>query len=128
MNTTLLNKYKQLEIPCNAAYKNESDKEAKFREQDSPLAFLDLTEYKQEQLLNWCASLDKIQAINSNYSSYGLKHMFGKEKNGSYLPNGALKGAMLLAGFRVADLKELNWRFNISEKSINKIIKRIYSD
>lgn len=127
MNTTLLNNYKQLEIPCNAGYKNESDKEAKFRKTDSPLAFLDLTEHKQEQLLNWCYSFDKIKAINSNHSSYGLKHMFGKKKRGSYVCNGALKGAFILAGFRVADLKELNWRFNISEKSINKIIKRIYS-
>ncbi len=44
-------------------------------------------------------------------TSYGLKHRFEDSESGFYLTNGALKGAMLAAGYEPADPSELNWRF-----------------
>ncbi|MDU6094507.1 hypothetical protein ACXXH6_05650 [Staphylococcus epidermidis] len=42
----------------------------------------------------------------------------------SYVTNGQFKGAMLKAGFDVKDKTQLNWHFNVSEKSIKELDKR----
>lgn len=123
MNTKLLDGYKNIELPDNFFYRNEPDKEARFRNTDSPLAFLDLSKTKQLILLEWCESLDKIESINSRHTSYGMKHIFGRDEYGFYVYNGAFKGAMLVAGFSVDDVKDLNWQFNVSEKSIKNKVK-----
>lgn len=123
MNTKLLDSYKNIELPDNFFYRNEPDGEERFRITDSPLAFLDLSKTKQAVLLEWCESLDKIERINTRHTSYGLKHTFGRDEYGFYIYNGAFKGAMIMAGFSTNDVKELNWRFNVSEKSIKDKIK-----
>lgn len=124
MNKDLLNNYKKIEVPEKCLYRKEPNAKELFREFDSPLAFLDLEEYKQSALYEWCNSLEKVQKINKRHTSYGLKHIFAKDNKGFYAYNGAFKGAMLLAGFKVADETELNWRFNISEKSVKGILKK----
>lgn len=124
MNTDLLNNYKKIEVPEKCLYRKEPNAKELFREFDSPLAFLDLEEYKQSALYEWCNSLEKVQKINKWHTSYGLKHIFAKDNKGFYAYNGACKGAFLLAGFKVADETELNWRFNISEKSVKDILKK----
>lgn len=48
-------------------------------------------------------------------SSYGLKHVFEHE-SGIYVTNGEFKGAMLAAGHKPEDEKELNWYFKIRLK------------
>jgi len=123
MNTALLSNYKDIKIPSTSLYRKSADKEGQFRKTDSPLAFLDLSKDQQLALLEWCQSLDKVEKVNLRHSSYGMKHMFEREGYGFYVKNGSMKGAMLLAGFSISDVNDLNWQFNVSEKSIKNMFK-----
>ena len=77
-----------------------------------------LTNDEQAQLVEWCRSLEKSKAINKYHTSYGLKHLF-QYGGGFYVTNGAFKQAMLLAGFNHKECESrINWRFNVSQKSI----------
>lgn len=110
-------------LPSDCLYLNNQNRNEIFRETDHPLAFYDLTDNEQKELLSWCGNLEKIKNINTEFSSYGLKHFFERSINGFYINNGAFKGAMIICGFLVGDISKLNWDFNISQKSINKIRK-----
>lgn len=89
---------------------------------NQPEAFRYLTPGEQSRLKDWIKeNLQPIQSINERHTSYGLKHRF-ENQDGFYISNGAFKGAMLACGYRVSDKSELNWRFNISQKS--KTFKR----
>lgn len=116
-----MNRYKNLQIPDIALYKDECDARWQFKEKDDPQAFYDLTAEKQSALLEWCESLDKRKTVNPLHDSYNLKHLFSKGR--FYIPNGAMKGALILAGFETEDTSRLNWCFNISEKSLKKEYK-----
>lgn len=84
---------------------------------DRPEEFLHLENDIRDKVLKWCKkSFIKTNGFNIRHTSYGLKHIL-QDEDGTYLTNGAFKGAMLLAGFDVKDVQELNWVFNISEKS-----------
>ncbi len=74
---------------------------------------------RQQKLLDWIEeNLLPIQTINTRHTSYGLKHQVKLgEGEDSYFTNGEFKGAMLKAGYRVRNMNEQNWEFNISEKS-----------
>ncbi|WP_432755893.1 hypothetical protein [Staphylococcus pseudoxylosus] len=93
---------------------------------NQPEHFETLNQVKQNALLEFCYSLSKIKTFNIKHSSYGLKHVFERRYRdelsgifeGSYVTNGQFKGAMLKAGFEVKDKEQLNWHFNVSEKSI----------
>ena len=77
-----------------------------------------LTKDEQAQLVEWCRSLEKSKTFNKYYTSYGLKHVF-QYNGGFYISNGAFKQAMLLAGFNHKECESrINWRFNVSQKSI----------
>lgn len=80
-----------------------------------------LTTEEQTQLIEWCKGLDKSLLINKQHSSHGIRELF-QHGGGFYVTNGALKKAMLLAGF---DYKEsdtrINWWFNVSKKSIQSL-------
>lgn len=92
--------------------------EATFKDVDDPNLFFKLTSNEQMELFNWCVTvMVKTQAINRNHTSYGIKHLFEEAPLGFYVTNGALKGAMLLAGFTASDIESNNWNFNVSEKS-----------
>lgn len=90
---------------------------------DSPNEFDELSELKKQMLLDWCHGIAKIQSINRKHSSYGLKHTFERSRNGFYITNGMLKGAMLKCGFDHAPVSSSsrNWYFNVSEKSIKQL-------
>ncbi|MDW4079552.1 hypothetical protein ACUXJ9_001486 [Staphylococcus caledonicus] len=96
-----------------------------------PEHFETLNEVKQNALLEFCYSINKIKTFNTRHSSYGLKHVFERKYRkalsgtfeGSYVTNGQFKGAMLKAGFDVKDKSRLNWHFNASEKSIKELDK-----
>lgn len=90
---------------------------------NNPYSFYDLTADEQAKVLNWCKQLDKQKGINKKRTSYGLKHIF--EKDNFYITNGAFKGAMLVAGFDIADEKTINWTFNASEKSIKALLEKV---
>lgn len=74
------------------------------------------------ELINW--GLTQIDTINTRHTSYGLKHIFEKYLEDGYISNGEFKGAMLHSGYRVHDLEQLNWCFNISEKSLILSVKK----
>ena len=80
-----------------------------------------LTKDEQAQLVEWCRSLEKSKTFNKYYTSYGLKHVF-QYGGGFYVTNGAFKQAMLLAGFSHKECESrINWRFNVSQKSITAL-------
>lgn len=88
-------------------------------------SFVKLSKDEQETLLEWCKSIEKRKSINKERTSYSLKHIFENSKNGFYIDNDTFKEAMFEAGFDFEDVdaKGVNWYFNYSEKSLNKIIK-----
>lgn len=91
---------------------------------NSPFEFNELTKKEQGQLLEWCGNLEKIKGINQNVDSYSIKHLFEKSENGFYIPNGAMKGALISAGFKWSgDEDSVNYKFNVSQRSINKFYK-----
>lgn len=80
---------------------------------NSPKQFDKMDKEKQENLLTWIKT--SWTENNRKYkasSSYGLKHEY-EEATGIYVTNGEFKGAMVAAGFRVANPIELNWHFFI---------------
>lgn len=91
--------------------------------QNHPKSFYQLTTEEQQELVDWINSnFDSIKSINERHTSYGLKHLF-ENNGGFYISNGAFKGAMLESGFEAKDESALNWKFNVSEKSIKAIQK-----
>ncbi|MBA1354657.1 MULTISPECIES: hypothetical protein [Staphylococcus] len=99
---------------------------------NQPEHFETLSQVKQNALLEFCYAMNKIKSFNTRHSSYGLKHVFERRYRealsgtfeGSYITNGQFKGAMLKAGFEVKDKAQLNWCFNVSEKSIKSLDER----
>lgn len=116
---------KKLPMPIDSLYGNTEKSRSEFNKYDSPNAFWKLTDEQQVKLLDWCQRLAKRQRINRGRTSYGLKHIFGHD--GFYVYNGAFKGAMLLAGFKADGLEYTNWWFNVSERSVQTIIKRNFN-
>ncbi|MBZ9633033.1 hypothetical protein [Clostridium sp. FP1] len=83
---------------------------------DNPNLFEKLTENEKSELLNWIDDNFKpIESFTCNATSYGLKQKFSRTN--FYLYNGAFKGAMLKAGFKVKNTSHKNWVFNISKRS-----------
>ena len=91
---------------------------------DSPEEFNKLSESEKHSLLNWCSEIPMIKSINYNRSSYGIKHMFERSKNGFYITNGAFKGAMTECNFDCKPVSSTsnNWRFNVSERYIKQLV------
>lgn len=116
----------QLPIPVESLYGNTEYSRPDFNKYDSPNAFWELTDEQQSALVEWCQQLGKRKTIYHGRTSYGLKHLF--ERNGFYVYNGAFKGAMLLAGFRVAGLEYADWWFNVSERSVKEVIRREFRE
>lgn len=88
--------------------------------------FNSLTDSQKEILLDWCDLIGKATNINKKHSSYGLKHIFEKSKNGFYITNGMFKGAMLKLEYKyeLCHPTSPNWHFNISEKGIKFLIQQ----
>lgn len=81
--------------------------------------FNQLTTNEQCILINWIKNnLPKRKTINTNATSYGLKHYFEKYKDGFYITNDQFKGAMSLCDYNIKNENALNWCFNISLKLI----------
>ena len=90
---------------------------------ERPCQFLDLDSSIQSFVLKWCKEyFIPTKTFNEKYTSYGLKHIL-QDQNNTYLTNGQFKGAMVLSGFKVKDIEELNWVFNISMQSAALKIK-----
>lgn len=91
---------------------------------NSPFEFNELTKKEQGQLLEWCGNLGKIKGINQNVDSYAIKHLFEKSENGFYIHNGAMKGALISAGFKWSvGHDSINYKFNVSQRSIDRLRK-----
>ena len=48
-------------------------------------------------------------------TSYSLKHLF-EEYYDTYITNGQMKGALLIAGVEIKSINDMNWRIPISVK------------
>lgn len=80
---------------------------------------MNLTYEEHQILIDWIQkNFIPIKTFNDKApSSYGLKHIFEHSENGFYIDNECFKHAMLECGFKARNEKELNWIFNISQKS-----------
>lgn len=79
---------------------------------------MQLTEEQHSILINWIeTNIYPRKTFNDVKTSYGLKHLFEFSENGFYVDNECFKLAMLECGFKVRNKSELNWVFNISQKS-----------
>ena len=87
-------------------------------EMNDPYSFYDLPKSLQVNLVTWCLRYHRQDKINHDHTSYGLKHIFS-DFTRVYVTNGQFKGAMLVAGFRVHDMSERNWKFNVNKREIN---------
>ena len=95
--------------------------------QESLDALAKMDEKTRKELLEWCEkSFKRIKSINrKSTTSYGLKHLFerDKETKSSYVSNEEFRGAMIKLGFEHID--DVNMYFNISQKSLNDLRRRI---
>ena len=79
---------------------------------------MNLTSKERSLLVEWIVeNLYPRQSFNDVKTSYGLKHIFEHSVNGFYVDNDTFKYAMVDCGFNVKNKAELNWVFNISQKS-----------
>lgn len=84
---------------------------------DRPNDFLNLDTAVQSRVLKWCKNFfSPTKSFEERHTSYNLKQILQNDDQ-TYLTNGQFKGAMLLAGFKVKKIEDLNWKFNISETS-----------
>ncbi|SPF35261.1 hypothetical protein SBF1_1470011 [Candidatus Desulfosporosinus infrequens] len=72
-------------------------------------------------LLSWWINeyIRPIKTVNHQQSSYSLKHL-AENVLDHYVSNGQLKMAMLYAGYKPVDAKELNWHFRIRKVDLQK--------
>lgn len=93
---------------------------------NSPGDFLNIPADKQSRITEWINS-NFVAIKNENYrhSSYGLKGLFEKD-GGFYVTNGQFKGAMVACGFVAYNKTDINWRFNLLEKSYMMVFRRLY--
>jgi hypothetical protein len=71
-------------------------------EHNSPSAFLDMpTAHKAELLELIRTELQPRTSFNPRLGSYALKHRFEDRTSFGYVGNGEMKGAMLVAGYRM---------------------------
>jgi hypothetical protein len=99
--------------------KKDSDNESA----NNPNEFEKLTPRDRNMIVDWIVHhLNQIQSFNPRHISCEMKQLFEGSETGFYISNGTFKGAMADCGFKVKDKTELNWVFNVSEKS--KAIQR----
>ena len=95
--------------------------------QESLDALAKMDEETREELIDWCEkSFKRSKSINrKSTTSYGLTHLFerDKETKSSYVSNEEFRGAMIKLGFEHTD--DVNMYFNISQKSLNDLRRRI---
>lgn len=78
---------------------------------------LDMTNDEQRTVLKWIAgNVTPGKKPNERCNSYGMKFWLEQDTR-LYLTNNQFKDAMLLSGYKPADVSELNWHFCISNKS-----------
>ncbi|MEB7049785.1 hypothetical protein [Mammaliicoccus sciuri] len=111
-------------IPKNALYSGEPDALKTFEELDSPIGDIYLTMDELEKVMNWVKQLEPSKTMNRKYTSYTLKGIFERSPEGFYITNGQMKGVMYLMGFKSDNQHELNWNFNVTERSVKSLINR----
>ncbi|WP_239710528.1 MULTISPECIES: hypothetical protein [unclassified Mammaliicoccus] len=108
-------------IPRNALYCREDDALQTFSEIDSPNAVHAISFEDQQIIMNWVKELEPMKTMNRNHTSYSLKSIFEKSENGFYISNGVMKEILYLMGFVSGNQQDLNWNFNVSEKSVQAL-------
>ena len=79
---------------------------------DEPERFNELSPAKQELVVAWIRAVMKPAKTLHRVSSYGLKHFFEWEV-GLYICNGAMKGAMVAAGYQPTNPSEQNTCYRV---------------
>lgn len=85
---------------------------------DHPSEYNKLSKHQQAVLQLWISQQLKPhkQKSFSGPSSYFIKHAFEYSRNGFYISNGCMKGAMAAAGFEAKDESYKNWTYQLPAK------------
>lgn len=79
---------------------------------------MSLTKVEHDILYDWITlNLIPIKSFNNVKTSYGLKHIFENDECGFYVENDDFKTVMVECGFKVRNPNDINWVFNISQRS-----------
>lgn len=79
---------------------------------------MSLTKVEHDILYDWITlNLIPIKSFNDVKTSYGLKHIFENDECGFYVENDDFKTVMVECGFKVRNPNDINWVFNISQRS-----------
>lgn len=79
---------------------------------------MSLTKVEHDILYDWITlNLIPIKSFNDVKTSYGLKHIFENDECGFYAENDDFKTVMVECGFKVRNPNDINWVFNISQRS-----------
>lgn len=79
---------------------------------------MSLTKVEHDILYDWITlNLIPIKSFNDVKTSYGLKHIFENDECGFYVENDDFKTVMVECGFKVRNPNDMNWVFNISQRS-----------
>lgn len=108
-------------VPRNALYSRENDALQTFAEIDSPNAVHAISFEEQQKVMRFVQQLEPMKTMNRNHTSYSLKGMFERSPEGFYIPNGVIKEIMYLMGFKSDNQHELNWNFNVTERSVKAL-------
>jgi hypothetical protein len=93
---------------------------------NDPRCWDQLAADQQATLVKWIRDVLVPAYRVSNRNSYGMKHDFEREPGGFYVTNGMFKGAMLAAGHRPVNEREINWRFRVRPaRELNEQEKKI---
>ena len=92
--------------------------------------FKKLSNSERLTLLDWCSQITKIKTISNKWTSYGLKHVFERSKNGFYITNDAFIYAMYKLDFKLKRCYYCspNFCFNISLKSLKELVRETGSE
>lgn len=88
---------------------------------DSPDEYRNLSRHERRLLRAWISGYISPRKTPNARTSYGIKHAFEQSEHGFYLSNGQFKGAMLAAGYPPVDEQDLNWRFRISTRRVERV-------
>jgi hypothetical protein len=92
---------------------NYEDDSKLFNDSNNPINIYDLSLEKIVILVEWINKSFLSCRNKCSISSYGLKHVFENSKNGFYINNGMVKGAMLMLGFTPLNSSCTNFNYKI---------------
>lgn len=94
-------------------------------EYGDPKDFYELDIEKQTILLNWILRFfeSRKTRMNKDTTIFSLCLLFGYFPESFLVTTGVMKGAFIVAGFWCDNVDKVEWEFNVSQESVNRIYR-----